>query len=37
MITIFYILKKLEERPHIKQKLEDIKNLNFWMRTKISE
>lgn len=37
MITIFYIFKKREERPHIKQRLEDIKNLNFWMRAKISE
>ena len=27
MITIFYIFKKREERPHIKQRLEDIKNL----------
>lgn len=37
MITVFYIFKKLEERPHIKQRLEDIKNLNCWMSTKISE
>lgn len=37
MIIVFYIFKKLEERPHIKQRLEDIKNLNFWMSTKISE
>lgn len=37
MITTFYIFKKREERPHIKQRLEDTKNLNFWIRAKISE
>ena len=37
MITIFHILKKQRKDKHIKQRLEGIKNLNFWMKTKISE
>lgn len=37
MIIIFHILKKQRKDKHIKQRLEDIKNLNFWMKTKKSQ